>query len=138
MCTLDFETKIETDRLILRPPREGDAQSLAAYLDDYDIAKMLTVVPWPFTLEDAEAYVVFADGLDAARDRSFIIESRQHGLIGICGFHTPEGALYPEIGFWIARSALGAGLRQRSCVRGPFLGSGRVGQAGGGVGSLSR
>ena len=46
-----------TPRLLLRPGFPEDAQALAAAMSDKAIARNLAVVPWPYTLRDAEAFL---------------------------------------------------------------------------------
>ncbi len=109
MCSYRIEARIETERLILRPPRPEDAERIAALIADYDIVKMLSRVPWPYTVDDARAFVSRVDELDPAFDRPLTIEHRQHGVIGSSGFHTPAESLFPEVGYWIGREHWGQG-----------------------------
>ena len=46
-----------TPRLLLRPGFPEDAPALAAAMSDKAIARNLAVVPWPYTLRDAEAFL---------------------------------------------------------------------------------
>ena len=46
-----------TPRLLLRPGFPEDAPALAAAMSDAAIARNLAVVPWPYTLRDAEAFL---------------------------------------------------------------------------------
>ena len=46
-----------TPRLLLRPGFPEDAPALAAAMSDGAIARNLAVVPWPYTLRDAEAFL---------------------------------------------------------------------------------
>ena len=46
-----------TPRLLLRPGFPEDAPALAAAIADKAIARNLAVVPWPYTLRDAEAFL---------------------------------------------------------------------------------
>jgi len=98
-----------TPRLLLRPGFPEDARALAAALADKAIARNLAVVPWPYTLRDAEAF------LASPRDPvlpSFLIFERTDGapqLVGSCGLgRRPSGAV--ELGYWIARACWGRGL----------------------------
>ena len=47
--------------------------------------------------------------LDAAREAVFAIEHRDHGLVGVLGFHG-QSPLGPEIGYWLGRPFWGQGL----------------------------
>src|ERR1043166_4327122 len=74
-----------TERLLLRPGFPEDAPALAAAIADEAIVRNLAVVPWPYTLRDAEAF------LASPRDPvlpSFLIFERTDAapqLTGSCG-----------------------------------------------------
>ncbi|MDB5553313.1 MAG: Acetyltransferase, ribosomal protein N-acetylase [Rhizobium sp.] len=54
---------IRTGRLTLRRPEGRDAEAITAALANYRVAKMLTRVPQPYHLEDAEEWLVSLGGL---------------------------------------------------------------------------
>jgi len=98
-----------TPRLLLRPGFPEDAPALAHAIADEAIVRNLSVVPWPYTVRDAEAF------LAGPRDPvlpSFLIFERTDGapqLVGSCGLgRRPSGAV--ELGYWIARACWGRGL----------------------------
>ena len=107
-------SRIETDRLILRPPHAGDAPRIAEQIGDYNVVRMLSRVPWPYRLEDAEAYVAGVGGRGTLRaDQPLAIEHREHGLIGMSGFPHPAGRPLSRDRLLAGARALGAGLRYR-------------------------
>jgi RimJ/RimL family protein N-acetyltransferase len=98
-----------TDRLLLRPGWAEDAPALARAIADERIVRNLAVVPWPYSLRDAEAF------LAAPRDPllpSLLIFERTAGaplLVGSCGLgRRASGAV--ELGYWIARPHWGQGF----------------------------
>jgi len=104
-----------TSRLLLRPGFPEDAPALAAAMSDRAIARNLAVVPWPYTLRDAEAF------LASPRDPvlpSFLIFERTDAaprLIGSCGLgRRPSGAV--EMGYWIGRAFWGRGFASEACT----------------------
>ena len=104
-----------TPRLLLRPGFPEDAPALAASIADRAIVSNLAVVPWPYTLRDAEAYLAMP------RDPvlpAFLIFERTQGapqLVGSCGFaRRPSGAV--EMGYWIARPFWGRGFATEACT----------------------
>jgi len=104
-----------TPRLLLRPGFPEDAPALAMAISDRAVVRNLAVVPWPYTLRDAEAY------LASPRDPvlpSFLIFERTNGaplLVGACGLgRRPSGSV--EMGYWIARPFWGRGLATEACV----------------------
>ena len=98
-----------TERLLLRPGWAEDAPALARAIADEQVVRNLATAPWPFALEDAEAF------LAAPRDPampSFLITERTEGeprVVGACGLgRRPSGAV--EMGYWIARMHWGKGF----------------------------
>ena len=98
-----------TERLLLRPGWAEDAPALARAIADEAVVRNLATAPWPFALEDAEAF------LAAPRDPampSFLISERTDGdprIVGACGLgRRPSGAV--ELGYWIARAHWGKGF----------------------------
>ena len=102
-----------TKRLLLRPGFPEDAPALAAAMSDAAIARNLSVVPWPYTLRDAEAFL--ASPKDPVLPSLLIFEraDAEPRLIGSCGLsRRPSGAV--EIGYWIARPFWGRGFASES------------------------
>jgi RimJ/RimL family protein N-acetyltransferase len=100
---------IGTDRLILRGPAADDAAPLAGLANDPGVAGMLSAMPHPYGLADAE---VFLEKAARPRGRSggatFAVEHRQLGLMGALGFEEKEpGRL--EVGYWLGRPFWGRG-----------------------------
>ncbi len=106
MCQQQTSTRIETDRLVLRPPQMDDAVDLAGLIDR-QVAEMTSGVPYPASKATVEAFLdrVREEGLQ--RHRPFVITSRDHEPMGVLGFHHKSGAIF-ELGYW-----LGAGFRGR-------------------------
>jgi RimJ/RimL family protein N-acetyltransferase len=103
-----------TPRLLLRPGFPEDAPALAIAIADESIVRNLAVVPWPYTLRDAEAF------LASPRDPvlpSLLIFERTRGaphLIGACGLaRRPSGSV--EMGYWIARPFWSRGFATEAC-----------------------
>lgn len=48
--------QLETKRLILRKPQKSDWKDLVEGVGEYDVAKMLLVVPHPYNKKDADTY----------------------------------------------------------------------------------
>jgi RimJ/RimL family protein N-acetyltransferase len=104
-----------TPRLLLRPGFPEDAPALAMAMADQAIARNLAVVPWPYALRDAEAF------LASPRDPvlpSLLVFERTDGapeLAGSCGLgRRASGAV--EMGYWIARPFWGRGFATEACA----------------------
>ncbi|QQR39252.1 GNAT family N-acetyltransferase [Devosia rhizoryzae] len=90
-------TRIETSRLVLRAPRPDDAPCIALGMGEFEVARWLAPVPWPYTLAMAIDWVRMApeNGL-------FVVDLPGRGLIGCV-------VLGAELGFWIGRPHWGRG-----------------------------
>jgi RimJ/RimL family protein N-acetyltransferase len=88
---------IRTERLILRPLTPADTATIAAALADWDVARWLTRVPYPYGPAEAQAFIA------ANRDRSDVWAiADSTGLVGIVGMQR-------AFGYWLARPAWGRG-----------------------------
>lgn len=87
---------LQTGRLTLRPLRASDEAALVAGLNDWEVARWLAVVPFPYGVADFRAFLPVAEP-----GETWAIEDDQ-GLAGVVG---NGGAL----GYWLARRAWGRG-----------------------------
>jgi RimJ/RimL family protein N-acetyltransferase len=90
---------IKTARLELRPMVMSDADQIVGVLNNYEISKWLTHVPFPYTRDDA---VWFVNENLTGRVQSWSIFHKEAlvGNIGIGG----------EVGYWLAQDAWGQGF----------------------------
>ena len=97
-----------TERLLLRPGWSQDAPALHRAIRDERIVRNLATAPWPYTLEDAEAFLATER---KASEPSLLIFLHGNGapeLIGGIGFgRRPTGEM--EFGYWLARGTWGRG-----------------------------
>jgi len=92
---------LSTSRLTLRPQERGDIQAIITGLNDWEVCRNLTVVPFPYTLADAEAWI----GLQVPPvpgHAVFAIELPGSGMIGAV-------TLVNELGYWLDRHHHGNG-----------------------------
>jgi RimJ/RimL family protein N-acetyltransferase len=95
-------SKLETERLTLRPFRRADAPAFAQLAGDWAVASMTSDIRYPLSEVQALAWLKPARG-----EVRFAIEL-QGGLIGGVGFYRrPSGAA--ELGFWLGRPWWGYG-----------------------------
>ncbi len=98
-----------TERLLLRPGWVEDAPELCAAIAREEVAYKLARLPWPYTIDHAEAWL---SQPRAADDAALLIYERTEGaprLIGGIGLHPDEtGAV--ELGYWIVPSHWGKGF----------------------------
>jgi RimJ/RimL family protein N-acetyltransferase len=90
-------TVLRTVRLVLRPLDEADLPVLAERINDFEVARWLSQVPFPYTLADAEW---FLGHLRSGAEMAWVIDdSALRGIVG----------LGEEFGYWLERGSWGQG-----------------------------
>ena len=102
------DARIETARLVLRPPRAEDFPAGADYMADEEAARfiggpMSRPVAWRGFLTVAGAWSIQGFGMFS------VIERETGDWVGRLGPWMPEGWPGPEVGYGIARSRWGRG-----------------------------
>ena len=103
---------LETERLLLRPPIPADVPAMATWLGDYDVARNMSRVPYPYGEQDAENFIA---GL-VRPGHCFAIVRRDSGMfLGGCGLHTNEKGV--EFGYWLGKPFWGEGFATEAARR---------------------
>jgi len=100
MCAIEVTPVVSTERLILRGPVRNDAAALAHLLGDLNVAGMTSMIPHPYGLADAEAWLDRSMTCDWRHEANFVIEHPNFGVVGGLGFKPGDR---PELGYWIGR-----------------------------------
>jgi RimJ/RimL family protein N-acetyltransferase len=97
---------LETERLILRPPRLEDAKAIAALANDRRIAENTARIPHPYRVADAEAFIA---GVNVPGGETvFLITDLGDTILGGCGVGVLDGQ-GPELGYWLGVAFWGKG-----------------------------
>jgi RimJ/RimL family protein N-acetyltransferase len=91
--------KIETQRLVLRPPALADAARVSLLAGDYAVASMTGTIPHPYSEQEAAAWL--AEAIAGEEGVVFMIDHASK-LIGCTGYRA-FGEDYAELGYWIGR-----------------------------------
>jgi RimJ/RimL family protein N-acetyltransferase len=98
---------IRSERLFLRPGWPEDWLELLAAIDDQDVVRNLARAPWPYTADDAKAFLA----LPAERmlPNFFVTLPSADGakLVGCAGLSRDGDEI--ELGYWVARDHWGQG-----------------------------
>ena len=94
-------TILETTRLILRPPGEGDAEALVAALNNFNISRWTCRIPHPYGPADAAAFLEYCRNLPA--DDVVLLITHGGDAIGVIGIERGE------LGYWLAEPHWGRG-----------------------------
>jgi RimJ/RimL family protein N-acetyltransferase len=108
-----------TTRLFLRPAWPEDWEAVFGGIADEGVVRNLARAPWPYSAEDARAFV--AREQDHRQPSFLVIRAETGQAIGCAGLGDHDGE--PELGYWIAR---------------PFWGQGYATEAGAGVLEIAR
>ncbi len=89
---------LRTPRLTLRPLTTDDADAIARGINNFDVSKWLAVVPYPYSVEDAQTFIakVHESG------KPFWAICDADGLQGVV-------CLDDELAYWLARPVWGRG-----------------------------
>lgn len=109
--------RLETERLLLRPPEEADIPSTVVLLGDFDVAKNLARVPHPFTRAHAEDFLRSSIEARAAGTafRFSILRKAGEMHIGSIGLSLRDGVF--ELGYWLGRPYWGQGFATEAARR---------------------
>jgi [ribosomal protein S5]-alanine N-acetyltransferase len=110
--------RLETARLLLRPPERRDIPMLVPLIGEWEVAKNLSRVPHPYA--EADAYHFF-DQAQAKRangtDFNFaILRKADVAYAGGCGVHLRENGKW-EFGYWIGKPFWGNGYATAAARR---------------------
>jgi RimJ/RimL family protein N-acetyltransferase len=115
MLVLDLPgSQIRTARLVLRPLREGDDARLFNLFANWNVMRFLSSPPWPYTREDANAFVrlrIPPEQTDSIT-RAITHDGVPIGCIDV--IRKPASAVQREegynLGYWLGEPFWGAGF----------------------------
>lgn len=97
----------------------ADKTAYLEHLNDSDVFhRNMGLIPYPYTDQDAEAWLlrVTNETLAGDKSRSWAIRNAAGGLIGGCGLHGIDNGEKAEVGYWLSKPHWGRGITTR-CVR---------------------
>jgi RimJ/RimL family protein N-acetyltransferase len=110
--------ELETERLLLRPPHAADIAPMLPLIGEWEVAKNLGRVPHPYSLNDAQEFLVRnSEARARGQDYSFAIVRKEDGaFMGICGLHLRESGNF-EFGYWLGKPYWKNGYATESALR---------------------
>lgn len=94
--------------------RESDRAALVEFLNERDIHDRTLRIPYPYTPEDAERWLITVADITQQQGRPvhFAIRNADEHLIGACGFMDFQlGVSHrAEVGYWLAKPYWGRGI----------------------------
>lgn len=103
---------IKSKKFILRPFKKGDEKSLAKNVNNSKINEMVSLIPYPYSLKDANKWVAFNLNVykkEKPSDVNFVIDidGEVAGSIGLSDIKENHKA---EVGYWLAEQYWGGGM----------------------------
>lgn len=105
---------IETVRLRLRRGTEADIPDLLAALNDWGIAQWLARPPYPFSADDARAFLRWGQPPgELAPPKAYVVADRvSDRLLGVASLEPQQEDA--ELGYWLAAAAQGRGYMREA------------------------
>jgi len=117
----DAFTPLRTERLTLRPLRSEDAAELHRLVNDWQIARNLARVPFPYPRGLADEWIAStrADLASGAGIHLAITGEEDGGemLVGVVGLRSSEDGNEAELGYWVGRRFWGHGVATEAAGR---------------------
>src|SRR5690606_27923464 len=92
--------ELKTERLILRPLSRGDAARLTRLANNWNVARMLSRMPYPYSLDMAQDWIAKQDAMRADGEEFAYAITNGDGFIGSCGIQAHADGTH-ELGYWI-------------------------------------
>ncbi len=107
---------LESERLILRPPRPTDIAGMVVWLGDFNVSRNMSRVPHPYHEEDAEMFVAGMGPQREGRQYCFSVLRKSDGMfLGGAGLQENGGTL--EFGYWLGTPFWGQGFATEAAYR---------------------
>jgi len=99
------QATLETERLILRPLCDNDALNLSRVANDWNVAKFLSSMPHPFTLEVAKNFIQDSNKsyLENENIVFAIVKKNSNEIIGIIELDLNSKDNHATASYWIGK-----------------------------------
>ena len=112
---------LRTARLSLRPYRAADAPALHRLINDWEVCRTLTVVPFPYPRALADDWIASTIASLAAGDSYDLAITGTEGeaevLVGSVGLRIDRAARSGRLGYWVGRRYWGHGVASEAAGR---------------------
>lgn len=99
---------LETPRLVLHRPSRVDAPRMAELANDAGVAENLSILPHPYGLDDAHAYIDNTEVSTTRINLGVYLRDAADGFIGTASLMPRDGERF-VVGYWIGRPHWGKG-----------------------------
>jgi 8-oxo-dGTP diphosphatase len=113
--------QLATERLILRPLVPEDAEALHRLVNDWEVARNLAVVPFPYPRQLADDWILSTRS-ELAQGAAYHLaitgrEGEHEVLVGLVGLHIDAKDRSGRLGYWVGRRFWGHGVATEAAGR---------------------
>ncbi|MBR0673608.1 bifunctional GNAT family N-acetyltransferase/(deoxy)nucleoside triphosphate pyrophosphohydrolase [Neoroseomonas soli] len=110
---------LATERFLLRPLRAADAAELHRLVNDWEVAKTLARVPFPYPRDLADEWIASTAERIAAGEAYHLAIARREDdvLVGCVGLTLDAEDRTAELGYWVGRRHWGQGIAPEAAGR---------------------
>src|SRR3954447_6421691 len=112
---------IATERLLLRPLRLDDAESIHRLVNDWEVVRMLSQLPFPYQRALADKWIASTlEQIERGSGYHLAITGQENGremLIGCIGLRLDVKPRVGNLGYWIGRRYWGHGVATEAAAR---------------------
>jgi 8-oxo-dGTP diphosphatase len=116
-----FEFPLRTQRLALRPLQATDAESLHRLVNDWEVVRMLSQLPFPYPRPLTDDWIA-STATQMAEGAAYHLaitgdEAGQEMLIGCIGLRLDGEPRLADLGYWVGRRFWGHGVATEAATR---------------------
>lgn len=101
---------LTTERLVLREPHVDDAQDIANLANNYEIARNMLTMPYPYFDADAKEFVESVLNEKRGGCHFAVTDAESGHLVGVAGVNDADPSRpYPHMGYWLGEPYWGKG-----------------------------
>lgn len=110
---------LATERFLLRPLRAADAAELHRLVNDWEVAKTLARVPFPYPRDLADEWIASTAERIAQGEAYHLAIARREDdvLVGCVGLTLDAATRNAELGYWVGRRHWGQGIAPEAAGR---------------------
>ena len=102
-------TVIKTERLIIKSPELEDVDAMVALVNNWEITKWLSNVPYPYLQSDGIGFVKRSKQKHEIGSNFNYLVFLQDTLVGGVGLSLQENGIY-NLGYWVGKQYWGQGI----------------------------
>jgi len=100
---------ITTARLTLRHPKPNDAPAITRAINDWEVVRWLSRVPYPYQQTDAAEFIDRSEIARTERNACHFVIILKSEIVGGIGLERHDKSLF-DLGYWIARRHWNKGI----------------------------